>query len=403
MQFNKTRYGKPHKTVVDGIENNKETIFSNVDFFNGGKEDYTTIEKLGSEEFEHITRELEINGKLEPLDVSVSLFSILALEKSHTKKLEELAIKKVQKQFGIPDSVMQRISTKITFDVPQNSIYSKKKNKTQETFSDEEKELIKKHVDKRKIQNALMMGAGFISHTTFNSIKEDLDKIDSRLYPLYQKTMPNISFLIWQFPLEDMMEYSFAAGVSNITKDKDGNVSAQATAMMFPILLHETTKAALELLFSNYIIDVTKKHGQKIANEIIRQSDVPLEEIWLKRVGPTLWKYLHNIFDYIIKHDRIADYKLISYLINKISLMEPDKFFNFMNKVLYDSDSALEEINSMIDEIEDKIDAYETIERSVPKEYKDMSIEELNDEMKKATEEERYEDASLILKLIHKK
>lgn len=401
MKFNNTRYGKPHRTVIDGIENKKETIFSNVDFFNGGENGYTTIEKISSEEFESITRELQAIGKMSPIEISNSLLAIMTLEKTHIKELEELAIKKVKEQFGIPDSVMEKVSVKLTIDVPQGDIYSKK-SKSIECFSEEEKELIKKHVEKRKIQNALMMGAGFRAHTTFNSIKEDLDKIDPRLYDLYQKTMPNISFLIWQMPLENMMDQSFAAGVSKINKDKNGNVSANATAMIFPILLHETTKTVLELLFSNYIVDISKKHGEKIAKEIINQSDIPMEEVWMKRVGPTLWKYLHNIFDYIIKHDRLGDYKLISYLINKISLMEPEKFVIFMNNLLYNSDAALEEINSMIDEIEDKIEAYKAIKENVPKGYKDMNMEELNIELRKASEEERFEDAAEILKLIKK-
>lgn len=402
MKFNNIKYGKPHKTVVDGVENKKKTIFSDISFFNGGEEDYTTIEKISSEEFENIVRELENHGKLKFLEVSNSLFSILKEEKKYIPQLEALAIKKVQEQFGIPDSIMNKIKTKITLDVPQSQIY-KPIPKPKRDFTVEEKEIIKINVEKRKIQNALMMGAGFRAHTTFNSIKEDLDKINPLLYPLYEKTMPNISFLIWSLPLEDMMKQSIAAGISQIKKEKDGRLNVEAIAMMFPILLHETTKSAMELLFSNYIIELTKQHGTEIAQEVIRQSDVPLEEVWMKRIGPTLWKYLHNTFDYVIKHDRLGKYELVSYLINKISLMEPKEFINFMNIIVYDGEESLKYVNSMIDEIENKIESFEKQNSDTTKTTDQMSIDELTVEMNIASEEERYEYAAELSKLIQTK
>jgi len=402
MKFKNTRYGKPHKTVIDGIENKKRTPFSNVDFFNGGDPNYTTIQKLASEEFESITKEVEINGKISLIDISESITQIFDIERPYIKELEKLAIKKVKEQFGIPDSVMNKVCAKITMKISQDELYLKKKSPPL-FFSDEEKEIIKKHVEKRKIQNALMMGAGFRSHTTFNSIKEDLDKIDTILYPLYQKTMPNFSLSIWQMPLENMMSQSFASGVTKMGKDKNGKLLIQASAMMFPILMHEVTKASLELLFSNYIIDITKKYGEEIVNEIIRQSDIPLQEIWMKRIGPTLWRYLHNTLDYIIKHDRMGDYKLVSYLMNKISLMEPEKFTIFMNNIIYNSELAMEEINLMIDEIEAKINSFKIQEEKIPKSYNDMNIEELQKELINASKDERYEDAAKLVKIIKAK
>ena len=398
MKFNNTRYGKPIKLVIDSVENNKKTIFSDVNFFNDGEKDYTTIEKLASEEFENITGTIQQVGKLSPIKVSENLMSIFRAEKSHINELEELAIKKVQAQFGIPDYVMNRIHAKITMDIPQKQIYSKQKKATN-SFSEDEQKIIKENVEVRLIQNALMMGSGFEAHSTFSSIKEDLDKINPQLYLLYQKTMPNISLLIWQMPFDNMMNQSqsMAVGVSNLEKNKSGEVSAKSSAMMFPILLHETTKVAMELLFSNYIVNVTKTHGEKIAQEIIRQADVPMEELMMKRIGPPLWRYLHNVIDYVIKHDREGDSTLVSYLISKISLMEPKCFISFMNDIVYNGNKSIALINNMIDEIEERLKAY----------HSTLNITEYNpdglkEQLAKAIAEDRYEDAAEIKKKIDK-
>jgi hypothetical protein len=236
---------------------------------------------------------------------------------------------------------------------------------------------------------------------------------------------------MWKFPFEDMMGSATMMGLSKIKKDQNNEVRAEAVATIFPILLHETAKAAIELLFANYLISLTEKYGANVAGEIIKQSDVFEDEIWMKRIGPSLWKHLHDAIDYVIVHDRESNYNLVSYLLNDISMMEPDEFIKFMNTIIYNGEKSIIIINKMVDDIERDLASEEEIPaetdeeslqrtaqevatelsqlakgaqrkqtETTPANFEEMNLEQLQIEISKAIEEERYEDASKISKLI---
>ncbi len=438
MNIDEPEFDEPHETVKAGIEGKKKTAFSDVDFFTSKKNDMTTLEKLGSDEFNNIIKTLKPLGKMSMMEIQQTFMLMHSIEMQHKDDLEKLALKKVKEQFGLPDEVSNKLEAKLVKNVNKPDNDNDNLVKTVEKdmkFTDKEKEIIRKNIDKRKIQNALMMGAGFRAHTTFNQIKNDLNSIDEKLYPLYEKVMPNVSLFLWKIPFEDMMGGVQMMGLSKLKKDKNNKVKAEAQAVIFPILLHETAKAALELLFANYLKSLTKKYGKNVASEIIKKSDVFEDEIWMKRIGPSLWKHLHDAIDYVIKHDRDDDYTLVSYLLNHLSFMNPDEFIEFMETVVYDGEKTIKEINKMLDIIEYKIEKkkQQTSETPNPKEiengtqlstkgiedvisdlnnaakekeeeksnnkkidYSKLSKEELQTMLDKAIEEERYEDASEI-------
>lgn len=447
MKIDDPDYEIPHPSVRKGIEGEKNTPFTNSDFFGGGDPNYTTLEKIGSEEFNKIIRDVKPFGKMKTAEF-MQVFKLMAsLENPHRAVLGQLAIRKVTEQFGLPENVAEKLEARLVNDIEKPNEDSN--NLVQDIeeeldFTDEEKEIIRQHVEKRKLQNLLMMGAGFRSHSTFNSIKEDLDKIDPKLYPLYEKTMPNIALFMWKTPLEDMMGGVSMMGLSKLKKDENDNVKAEAQATIFPILLHETAKVAIELLFAHYLISLTDRFGKNVASEIIKQADVFEEEIWMKRIGPTLWKKLHDVIDYIVKHDRGGDYTIVAHLLHKISLMEPYDFIEFLENVVYDGEKTLVTLNTMIDEIEGRIEAYQNQEKEVPQpediepgeeinasaiqseleqlamgakekqantpsspaaklSYAEMSLEQLQAELKRAIGDERYEDAAKIVPEINKK
>jgi hypothetical protein len=439
MDIEDPYYETPHPSVVKGIEGEKKTPFNDLNFFQGGIIDYSTLEKLGSEEFNKIIRDIKQKGKPSEKELARMLITALSIEQKHIKSLEILAIKKVKQQFGLPDEITDKLKVKLTQNVDLNDD-DDSDNIEQDVvqnleFTEEEKQIIKTHVEKRVIQNALMMGAGFRAHSVFNTIKNDLDAIDSKLFPLYEMIMPNVALFMWQNPIEDFMDSKglFVDGISKIKKDKDGNIRAEAQSTFFPILLHETAKAAIELLFANYLISLTEKYGANVAGEIIKQSDVFEEEIWHKRIGPTLWKYLHDVIDYVIVHEKQSNYNLVSYLLSDISMMEPKEFIKFMNTIVYNGEKSISIISKMIDDIEqdlasEEVMSAETDEESLqrtaqevagelaqlakgaqnkqaeitPVSFEEMNLEQLQVELKNAIDEERYEDAAKISKIIRK-
>lgn len=440
MNIEDPYYDEPHPSVRKGIEGGKPTAFTDLEFFGGGQPDYNTLEKLGSEEFNKVIRDVKPFGKMNSHMDFMEAFQLMSsIEMPNKNQLETLAIKKIKEQFGLPDEISDKLEAKLvrTVNKPDEDTDNLSKEVIEELhFTKEELQIIKKHIEKRKIQNALMMGAGFRAHSVFNSIKEDLDSIDERLYPLYEKTMPNVALFMWKTPLEDMMGGVSMMGISKIKKDENNNVRAEAQATIFPILLHETAKAAIELLFANYLIDLTEKYGADVASEIINKSDVFEDEIWMKRIGPTLWKYLHDVIDYVIVHEKEGNYTLVSYLLHDISMMEPSEFVDLMNTVIYDGQKAIDIIEKMVNDIEkdlaseenipDKTDVEnlnKTINASISdlsqiasnakekakmtfesnRNFAEMDIEQLQTELELAVNDERYEDATVIVKMIKQK
>jgi len=442
MNIEDPEYETPNPSVRTGIEGGKKTAFSDSEFFKGGTPDYSTLEKIGSEEFNQIIKDVKPFGKMNMQEFMQAFQLMSSIEMPNKEALEALAIRKIKEQFGLPDEVSDKLEAKLVRQV--NKPDEDTDNLEQEVekdlqFTDEEKEIIRQHVEKRKLQNALMMGAGFRAHSAFRSIKNDLDAIDPRLHPLYEKTMPNVALFMWQYPLEDMMGGVTMMGLSKLKKDENNNVKAEAQATIFPILLHETAKAAIELLFAYYLIDLTEKYGKNVSSEIIKQSDVFEEEIWHKRIGPKLWKYLHDVIDYVIVHDKESNYTLVSYLLHDISMMEPAEFVNFMTNIVYNGEKSIEIVSQMVDVIEHDLersgeaDQTETetndenllrtanrvgdtlakltqsasekqqSQENVAKDFVGMSVEELQIELQDAIDTERYEDAAKITKIIKSK
>lgn len=438
MNIEDPDYDEPHPSVRKGIEGEKETYFSNLPFFKGGSVDYTTLEKLGSEEFNQIIKDVKPFGKMSNSDFMKAFQLMSTLEMPNKAALEALAIRKVKEQFGLPDEIVNQLEVKLVREInkPDDDTDNLAKEVVDDLeFTEEELKIIKKHVEVRRIQNLLKMGAGYKSHSVFNSIKQDLDNIDPKLYPLYEKTMPNVSLFMWKIPLEDMMQSGGIQmmGLSKLKKDENNEIKAEASAVIFPILLHETAKAAIELIFADYIISLTERFGENIAAEIINQSDIFEQEIWMKRIGNTLWKYLHDVIDYVIVHEKGGNYTFVSYLLRDISMLEPDKFVKFMNDIVYDGQKSIETISKMIDEIESDLESDIPVEAKTDESklaatagrvkddliqmtgsakdklkidtetsnnFENMSIEQLQVELKSAVENEQYELATEIVKLI---
>ena len=384
MYFDKDNIFRPHEDIQKKIENENETAFDNLFFFKNKVNNVSLLDKLASEDFNFLCK--QINKKLNFTDIKKNLKKIKLIEKNHIKELEELAIKKVKNQFGLIDDVTDKIIPKIVNEI-NNKFKKEKLEIKNQKFTKEENENIKKYIEKRKIQNALCMGAGFKSHIDFNSIKSDLDKIDKRLFNLYQETIPSISLFFWEnsFNKKDM-ETVEIWGISQFNLDKERNIKVNSNAIIFPILVHEVTKSAIDLLFLNSTKELTEKFGKNVAEEIILQSDVFDEEIWMKRIGPPLWKYLQNAIDYVIIHEKEKNYALVSYLLHDISMMNPKEFIEFMNIIIYDGENSIKIIDKMICKIE-KNNNFNEVEDIIKK----MQIN-----LQNAIFEERFEDAIKI-------
>lgn len=388
MKFDRDNSERPNPHFKQGIEGG-ESPFKNIDIFKDRDGDQSTLEKIGSEEFNDVSKKVkDSGGKAGMGDIMSSMMQLMQTESRYIPQLEQLALSIVKQKMGLPDEIMEMLEAKLRpsediedsdFDSPEEEV----EDETEEEFTAEELNIIKQHVDKRVISNALMMGAGYRAHSSYKDVETQLNAIDRKIYPLYAKIWPSIELYLWQ------MVFNAGGGRVNLGKseikierneeeqeqedqnqenqnqEEEANVKGSAQARLFVVLLHELSKVAVELLMAQHMIDVFNTHGEKIHKAIMKQSDSYEEEQWMKLIGPRLWKYLHDAIDFVVR-ERGNDYTIVSYVINRMALMEPQEFAVFMKNVLHNGQVAISQINNMIDNIESDIESYENRNNQQP-------------------------------------
>jgi len=113
MDIDSTHGETPDPSLKAGIEGSAETPFSSVELFRKGELDLNTLEKLGSEEFNDVVREVLRTGKLSMMEIQQTLIMIMRIESSHTRELESLALNTVKKMFGLPDELSDNIEASL--------------------------------------------------------------------------------------------------------------------------------------------------------------------------------------------------------------------------------------------------------------------------------------------------
>jgi len=447
MDIDPSQFGAPDPSIKAGIEGRNETPFSAVEIFNTRAINQSMLEKLGSEEYNAIVQNVLATNTLDMMQMMNTYKLIVSLERSKRRRLEALALSIVKNKFGLPDEVVEKIKASLVNDgeiePPEGGGEENPEEEAMDEFTPEQQAVIKKHLDKRIVHNALMMGAGYRAHAIFDGIKNSLDAIDARLYPLYKKLMPNMELFMWHAPVEEMFGQRMMMGKSELDiEPQTGEMKAEAEATMFPILLHEVAKAAVEILFSQHLVDLWEKHGEKVYNSVMKKSESYLDEHWMKLIGPRLWKYLHDAIDYVVK-SRDNDYTLVAYILNRMAIMEPEQFMELMGDVLNRGDVAITKIEAILDEVQADIEEFEQDQNRTPapaevtpgdnnedeisrllktneknllqskapeqpeapkrKKLADMEIDELNIELERAIGNENFERAGKIRDIINSK
>ena len=403
MRIRNTRFGNPATPFVMGIDGNGPSPFSDIDFLQTKKNGETTLQKIGSEEYDSILNSVEDKGLLSMPAIMNSVNDIIALESAHKRELEALAVETVAKNFGLPDEVRELLEARL--ETEEDLDCSPEDDEEEEPeLSDRELEVAEELVKRRLIQNALMMGSGYRAHKLFADLKESLDKIDPNLFPAYEELLPSVEFYLWKYEVPVHMRVNW--GKCEI-KEEEGTIKGKATAKLFIILLHEVAKIAVELLFLQSLIDIQDQYGEDVKRYVIMHSDKYEDEQWMKLIGPRLWKHLHDCMDYIVK-EKQNDYTVVAYLLNTIGVLYPENFFLIMDMIVNDGEKAIVLLEDMYDQIMEEIEMFRREEEEIPKKkvrkgakktsrtISDYTVDELNKLLQDAVESEEFEKAAYI-------
>jgi hypothetical protein len=201
-----------------------------------------------------------------------------------------------------------------------------------------------------------MQGAAKKGHYIFHMVADELDALDPRLMGLYGKLMSLADFQYWVIP--DTMMTGQVGGVEKIewrkaekpkTKDEEEDMEdinleegddmpvVVAKAWIFPLLVHELIKGALELSAINWAEGHLDFDEQK---EVMSKADTDEGEIWGMRLGPGMWeKFLDCVGD--------ENYDIKQWLFRELTKLPAQQFHDFMKEILSGSQKCKEVIDTL--------------------------------------------------------
>ena len=319
--------------IADAVYKNKTSIGNNPALPNIFEKGY--IEKLVEKRFKGCVDELKKIGEIDDVpdtDMQTVLGKLVLkcqkLEEPHRPELEKIVANYLIDLFGIPDdSIQMELSLVDDVDLSGSSI------KLDPADGDEfieyedvlDAESIKDEVYKRRLIDAISMGAGMKISSSIKDYMKEIYEINPTLIDLYRKILALNDYLL--FTKEDI-------GMTEEDKHQFGTVEVVlgqveespkilAQGVIFPILLSEAVRGLMELFASHGLPQEFEK-----AQSVLSKSDYLKAEPWDMRIGPALWEIVSDSFGNGVKTD------LIPYLYKRISQLPVKKFNFFMREVL---------------------------------------------------------------------
>ena len=319
--------------IADAVYKNKTSIGNNPALPNIFEKGY--IEKLVEKRFKGCVDELKKIGEIDDVP-DTGMQTVLGklvlkcqkLEEPHRPELEKIVANYLIDLFGIPDDSIQ-MELSLVDDVDLSSSSIKLDPADGDEFIEYEDvldaESIKDEVYKRRLIDAISMGAGMKISSNIKDYMEEIYEINPALINLYRKILALNDYLL--FTKEDI-------GMTEEDKHQFGTVEVVlgqveespkilAQGVIFPILLSEAVRGLMELFASHGLPQEFEK-----AQSVLSKSDYLKAEPWDMRIGPALWEIVSDSFGNGVKTD------LIPYLYKRISQLPVKKFNFFMREVL---------------------------------------------------------------------
>lgn len=360
------------------------------------------LEYIASERYKEVITKLErltgttFNTMNELYPVLMSAFgmvtSFVAAEAQHKDYLESLAVQVVLDlpQFKKLKELYDQ--NEIIFDVllgePVIDITSNKEEQEEEEQKEEaELEIADTILNlddeklKRKFANMMIQGGSVSYFDAFRMVQAELEQIKPGIANQYALFMNIVDALYWIQP--EGIEGQAAAsplGANEIDEDDHGIPVVRAQGKIFPVLVHEIIKAALELI-ANSAADVEDAESYAAHLQARKDTDKLESETFDIMIGPALWKRIQSLVS-VDDQEYLADVfkKILQLPVSHVEKnITVNKFKQALHTILQNNNQSKALINSLI--------------RDVKQELQDFEKEEWKDvEKSKGYDNETYDD-----------
>ena len=358
---------------LEGKLRSGEHIFGKSKSLPVGSDSQNYSEKIAGQRFKEIINKVKRYHGVRNITPNMMqmMFQIMGeisqIETRHKEALERLAVDIVSEEFDLPEQMLEATLSppgsplshkeeEEEDDDDGDDIESPQPNIPKQPKSAKRMEELEMEVDKRRVINSLMQGAAKKGHYIFHMVADELDAIDPRLMGLYGKLMSLADFQYWVIP--DTMMTGQVGGVEKIewrkaekpeNKDEEEDMEdvnleegddmpvVVAKAWIFPLLVHELIKGALELAALNWADGHLDFDEHK---EVIEKADTDEGEIWGMRLGPAMWeKFLDCI--------GTDNYDIKQWLFRELTKLPANKFHEFMKEILSGSQKCGEVVDTL--------------------------------------------------------
>lgn len=235
---------------------------------------------------------------------------------------------------------------------------------------------------KRKFANMMIQGGSVSYFDAFRMVQPELEQIKPGIANQYALFMNIVDTLYWVQP--EGIEGGAAAsplGANEIDEDDHGIPVIRAQGKVFPVLVHEIIKAALELI-ANSAADVEDAKSYAAHLQARKDIDKLESETFDIMIGPALWKRVQSLVD-VNDQEYLADvFKKILQL--PVSHTEKsvtvNKFKQALHTILQNNNQAKALIDSLVRDIKHELEDFDK------QEWKDIEAS------KGYNDDEEYDD-----------
>jgi len=325
------------------LRHHKHSLGDHPAFPEGDEQNFE--EKIMGERFKDVLKNAKKHFNTDQIDPQTILMAQLPLvqdcmkiEKKHTKELEELAIKMIREEFDMTEDDVE-ITAELVDDI---SLEGTKKNPKPVSVDGMEFENHQQLADanaevyKRRLLNAMIQGAAKKNHHIYHMVEEELSELDPRLPNLYSKTMAAADYLYF---LVNNDTPKAAGGVVKIEfPKKDGEKPIiRAQALVFPVLIHELAKGAMELLSSHGL-----PQDEQTQKYVLGKADFLNAEVDDMRLGSALWGQFTKMID-------PEDFSLKHHIYMELASLPVEQFNETMKEIFAGTKRGKEIIQEIVD------------------------------------------------------